>query len=178
MPNLRAERHFSVKDAEASDELLNCIEDGDIQYLHRLLSGIPGGVTSILNTPSLLVKHKMRTPLMAAAATGDLAKFTATLHAFDRQFLNKVNTPQNSRHYCVVFSCSMFRFRSNSTVGEIDSTRGHSIPHTLVIRWIQNFISGKRCHASWQARPFKFVAKDSPPRLSNLAYVAWLKATH
>lgn len=79
-----------MKEAEASDELLNCIEDGDIQDLHGLLSTIPGGITSILNTPSLLVKHKMRTPLMAAAATGDLAKFTATLYAFDRQFPNKV----------------------------------------------------------------------------------------
>ncbi|CAM9983964.1 unnamed protein product, partial [Scytosiphon promiscuus] len=90
VPSLRAERRFSVKEAEASDELLNCIEDGDIQDLHGLLSSIPGGVTSVLNTPSLLVKHKMRTPLMAAAATGDLAKFTATLYAFDRQFPNKL----------------------------------------------------------------------------------------
>jgi len=90
VPSLAMERQFSVKEAQASDELLTCIEEGSIEDVHRLLYNIPGGITSTLNTPSLLVKHKMRTPLMAAAATGDFARFTATLHAFDRQFPNKV----------------------------------------------------------------------------------------
>ncbi len=84
------ERQFSVKEAKASDELLTCIEEGSIEDVHRLLYNMPAGVTSTLNTPSLLIKHKMRTPLMAAAASGDFARFRATLHAFDRQFPNKV----------------------------------------------------------------------------------------
>lgn len=84
------ERQFSVAEAEASSELLACIEDGDVEEFHLLLSKLPEGTTSILNTPSLLARHKLRTPLMAAAATGDFPCFTAIQHAFDRQFPNKV----------------------------------------------------------------------------------------
>ncbi|CAN0561495.1 unnamed protein product, partial [Ectocarpus sp. 12 AP-2014] len=90
VPSLGIERRFSLKDAEESDSLLTCIEDGDIEDLHRLLSDLPGGETSVLTTPSLLSKHKMRTPLMAAAATGDLATFSATLQAFNQQYSNKI----------------------------------------------------------------------------------------
>lgn len=89
VPSLRLERQFSVEEAEASSELLTCIEDGDTEELHLLLSKLPEGITSVLNTPSLLVKHKLRTPLMAAVATGDFPRFTAVQHAFDRQFPNK-----------------------------------------------------------------------------------------
>lgn len=103
VPSLGIERRFSLKDAEESDNLLTCIEDGDIEDLHRLLSDLPGGETSVLTTPSLLAKHKMRTPLMAAAATGDLATFTATLQAFNQQYSNKVRP-----HFCLM--------RSNSPV--------------------------------------------------------------
>lgn len=90
VPSLRFERQFSVKEADASNELLTYIVDGDLEEVDRLLSNIPAGITSVLNTPSLVAKHKMRTPLMAAAATGDFAMFTATLQAFDGQFSNKV----------------------------------------------------------------------------------------
>ncbi|CBJ30072.1 Kinase, NEK [Ectocarpus siliculosus] len=90
VPGLGIERRFSLKDAEESDNLLTCIEDGDIEDLHRLLSDLPGGETSVLTTPSLLAKHKMRTPLMAAAATGDLATCTATLQALNQQYSNKL----------------------------------------------------------------------------------------
>ncbi|CAM9561820.1 unnamed protein product, partial [Ectocarpus sp. 8 AP-2014] len=90
VPGLGIERRFSLKGAEESDNLLTCIEDGDIEDLHRLLSDLPGGETSVLTTPSLLAKHKMRTPLMAAAATGDLATSTATLQAFNQQYSNKL----------------------------------------------------------------------------------------
>lgn len=79
-----------MKEAEASNELLTCIVDGDLEELDGLLSNIPAGITSVLNTPSLVAKHKTRTPLMAASATGDFARFTATLQAFDRQFPSKV----------------------------------------------------------------------------------------
>eukprot|EP00903_Cladosiphon_okamuranus_P019556 g17986.t1 len=95
--SLRLERQFSVKEAEASNELLTCIEDGDIEELHALVSKLPEGITSTLNTPSLLVKHKLRTPLMAAAATGDFPRFTAVLHAFDRQFPSKLHRDSEMR---------------------------------------------------------------------------------
>ena len=59
--------------------------------MRRLVSQLPEGITSALNTPSVLVKHQLRTPIMAAAATGDFAKFSAILDAFDRQYDNKVS---------------------------------------------------------------------------------------
>ena len=79
-----------MKEANASNDLLTSLEEGHIDDVRRLVFELPEGETSALNTPSLLVKHKLRTPLMAAAATGDFAKFTAILNAFDRQYDNKV----------------------------------------------------------------------------------------
>lgn len=80
-----------MQEAKASNKILTALEDGNVDDVRRLVSKLPEGVTSALNTPSLLVKHKLRTPLMAAARTGDLAKFSTILDAFDRQFEDKVS---------------------------------------------------------------------------------------
>ena len=91
VPSLRSERKFSVKEANASNDLLTAIEEGNTDDVRRVVSKLPEGITSALNTPSLLAKHKLRTPLMAAAAKGNFAEFTAILNAFDRQYDNKVS---------------------------------------------------------------------------------------
>lgn len=90
VPNLSPDHTFSAEEAHASDELLTLMKDGTVEDVHILLSQMPEGVTSALNAPSMAAKHKLRTPLMSAVASGELAKFTATLNAFDRQFTNKV----------------------------------------------------------------------------------------
>ena len=75
VPSLRSERKFSVKEANASNDLLTSLEEGHVDDVRRLVFELPEEITSALNTPSLLVKHMLRTPVMAAAATGDFAKF-------------------------------------------------------------------------------------------------------
>lgn len=112
VPSLRTERKFSLKSANASNDLLTAIEEGKVDDVRRLVGQLPEGVTSALNTPSLLVKHKLRTPLMAAAETGDFAKFTAILNAFDRQYENKVSHKVILRTLLYILIGSFKRFRS------------------------------------------------------------------
>lgn len=90
VPNLRQRFKRSVQDMNTSNELLTALEHGDIGDVCSSLVDCPRGIASALNTPSLSVKHKLRTPLMVAAMTGDIAKWTATLDAFNQQFANKV----------------------------------------------------------------------------------------
>ena len=90
VPSLRSERKFSVKEANASNDLLTSLEEGHVDDVRRLGFQLPEGITSALNTPSLLVKHKLGAPIMAAAGTGDFAKFTAILNAFVRPYDDKV----------------------------------------------------------------------------------------
>lgn len=90
VPNLRQRFKRSVQDMNTSNELLTALEHGDIGDVCSSLVDCPRGIASALNTPSLSVKHKLRTPLMVAAMTGDIAKWTATLDAFNQQFANKL----------------------------------------------------------------------------------------
>lgn len=88
---VRLERRLSARDMEASDGLLTALESCDIGSVRSAISRIPeGGLKTALTASSLLTKHHLRTPLMAAAATRDFAIFTAVVHALDRQFPLKV----------------------------------------------------------------------------------------
>lgn len=56
--------------------LLLALERGNILEVHQALSRIPPSKRrSILLAPSKQPEHQLRTPLMAAAVTGDLAIF-------------------------------------------------------------------------------------------------------
>lgn len=95
---IRVERTYSVKDAKASQDLFTAFEKNDIDNVLLILSrtAAEGGLTpAALTTPSLMVKHKLRTPLMAAAVTREFSVFTAFLDAFDRNHSNKVKERVN-----------------------------------------------------------------------------------
>ena len=106
VPSLRAKPKFSLRGAKASNDLLASIEEGHVEDVRRLVFQLPEGITPALNTPSLLVRHKLRTPLMAAAASGDFAKLTTILNAFNRQYDNKVSDmsiPSNLNAFACMF---------------------------------------------------------------------------
>lgn len=88
----KLERRLSAREMEASDELLTALESCNIDNVRSAVSRIPQeGLKTALTTPSLLIKHNLRTPLMAAAATRDFSIFTVITHALDRQFPLKVS---------------------------------------------------------------------------------------
>lgn len=68
------------------------LEHGEIHAVRRAMMRIPEAKRrATLLAPSKKPEHKLRTPLMAAAATGDLAIFSSVLEAFNKLFRNTIN---------------------------------------------------------------------------------------
>lgn len=67
------------------------LEHGEIHTVRRAIMRIPEAKRrATLLAPSKKPEHRLRTPLMAAAATGDLAIFLSVLEAFNKLFRNNV----------------------------------------------------------------------------------------
>ncbi|CAM9344227.1 unnamed protein product [Ectocarpus sp. 12 AP-2014] len=77
-------RQTSAREAESSNCILGAVESGDHAKLREGLSGSVKPPSNAVLAPSMSFEHRMRTPLMAAAATGSLALFTTVLHAVNR----------------------------------------------------------------------------------------------
>ncbi|CAM9707811.1 unnamed protein product, partial [Ectocarpus sp. 12 AP-2014] len=77
-------RQTSAREAESSNRILGAVESGDHAKLREGLSGSVKPPSNAVLAPSMSFEHRMRTPLMAAAATGSLALFTTVLHAVNR----------------------------------------------------------------------------------------------
>ncbi|CBJ31228.1 expressed unknown protein [Ectocarpus siliculosus] len=77
-------RQTSAREAESSNSILGAVESGDHAKLREGLSGSAKPPANAVLAPSMSFEHRMRTPLMAAAATGSLALFTTVLHAVNR----------------------------------------------------------------------------------------------
>lgn len=85
---------MSAQQSSSSHELLHALESGSVGRTRQVLFNMPEGLkSSTILEPSHDAKHGLRTPLMAAAATGDVAVFTTIMHAFERMFSkNAVST--------------------------------------------------------------------------------------
>ncbi|CAM9560129.1 unnamed protein product, partial [Sphacelaria rigidula] len=68
-------------------DLLLALERREIVEVRNAMSRIPEGKQkAVLLAPSKKPQHKLRTPLMAATATGDIAILGAVLDGFNRLF--------------------------------------------------------------------------------------------
>lgn len=80
-------RTVSAQQASSSHHLLRALEEGGIEDVRNVLLGTPEGLRrSALLSASYDSRHKLRTPLMAAARTGSYAIFTTIMNSIDRLF--------------------------------------------------------------------------------------------
>lgn len=100
-------RKRSELECASSFALLHAIEQGEVQAVRSVLANPMqwgGGLTAALLVPSVDLAHGNRTPLMAAAATGDYAIYTTVSHAVGRASRGN-SVSKGYLYYCRWLDC-------------------------------------------------------------------------
>lgn len=80
-------RNVSIQQTNSSRELLRALEMGDVGDVRRVLTNDSEGLRKALKSASMETKYGLRSPLMAAAATGDGAIYSTMHKAINRACL-------------------------------------------------------------------------------------------
>eukprot|EP00903_Cladosiphon_okamuranus_P016949 g15624.t1 len=84
--------------ARFKDTLIEAVQAEDLSEVRRILTAIPDHLrkTTLLQ-PSVKMEHKLQTPLMAGAATGNISIVGAVLASFEELFVGDEDKRQSER---------------------------------------------------------------------------------